>query len=533
MANDLAADPSLVDFRTSRAPDGELLLGRIRVRRLLTMLAGQQAPEFENILNVTPLGKARTTDVAIVPDAEGLKLHALIRMSDSPQRASLIPVDLLEERQALQLIPPHATFFHVFNLDIPAVYTVLSETVASLAPGPPPQGSSPVEQAVAAFEAAADVNVEGDFLSAVGQRLILFAGASQPMSMTPAVCLLIEVRDQQAMTRFLEGCLTFIHQQTSGQEESQPPSMSFYRHTIHYIKPQGGLPISPAFTLAQGNLIIALSPMVLKEYLAFLDAGGPGIDRDDDFRAVRSHVSMDANALTYTKFQDVAMEAYGLLPMLLDSLGTQTDAGFSSASLPLPETIRKHLFPSISLVRKTEDGIILEGYSPIGVPVASLGGSIAPAMMLPALGRARGEARATQCRSNLRQIGLGLLMYANDHQDRGPAHLQALLEDGYLTQKGAQVLSCPERKGRKDGDEPDYVLRSAIADGSMLFTSAVGEPVLWDNPALMSHGNRINVLFGDGSVRTAPASMFGPPPSDSAREWPELVEALKMLYGAD
>ena len=39
-------------------------------------------------------------------------------------------------------------------------------------------------------------------------------------------------------------------------------------------------------------------------------------------------------------------------------------------------------------------------------------------LLLPALGRAREEARKTQCRSNLRQIGLAMAMYANDTRDR-------------------------------------------------------------------------------------------------------------------
>ncbi|MFH0963741.1 MAG: DUF1559 domain-containing protein [Planctomycetota bacterium] len=37
-------------------------------------------------------------------------------------------------------------------------------------------------------------------------------------------------------------------------------------------------------------------------------------------------------------------------------------------------------------------------------------------LLLPALGRAREEARKTQCRSNLRQIGLAMTMYANDNK---------------------------------------------------------------------------------------------------------------------
>jgi len=44
-------------------------------------------------------------------------------------------------------------------------------------------------------------------------------------------------------------------------------------------------------------------------------------------------------------------------------------------------------------------------------------------LLLPALGRAKEEARKTQCRSNLRQIGLAYQMYATDNNNYTPAVL--------------------------------------------------------------------------------------------------------------
>jgi len=41
--------------------------------------------------------------------------------------------------------------------------------------------------------------------------------------------------------------------------------------------------------------------------------------------------------------------------------------------------------------------------------------SILGAMLLPALSKARELARSTQCKSNLRQLTLVMLMYANDY----------------------------------------------------------------------------------------------------------------------
>ena len=38
------------------------------------------------------------------------------------------------------------------------------------------------------------------------------------------------------------------------------------------------------------------------------------------------------------------------------------------------------------------------------------------AMLLPALNQARENAKATQCLSNIRQLGMAFMMYANDHK---------------------------------------------------------------------------------------------------------------------
>ena len=46
--------------------------------------------------------------------------------------------------------------------------------------------------------------------------------------------------------------------------------------------------------------------------------------------------------------------------------------------------------------------------------------AILAGMLLPALGKARGQARAISCASNLKQLGLGMICYANDYNEFFP-----------------------------------------------------------------------------------------------------------------
>jgi prepilin-type N-terminal cleavage/methylation domain-containing protein len=48
--------------------------------------------------------------------------------------------------------------------------------------------------------------------------------------------------------------------------------------------------------------------------------------------------------------------------------------------------------------------------------------AILAAMLLPALSKAKQRAKHIQCVSNLKQMSLGIILYAGDNEDRGPQH---------------------------------------------------------------------------------------------------------------
>ena len=76
--------------------------------------------------------------------------------------------------------------------------------------------------------------------------------------------------------------------------------------------------------------------------------------------------------------------------------------------------------------------------------------AILAAMLLPALSAARERAKAAQCTSNLKQIGLSHIAYASDNEDvfapaiYGDDHWQSYLYGGgYIPEKQYGVIICP------------------------------------------------------------------------------------------
>lgn len=79
------------------------------------------------------------------------------------------------------------------------------------------------------------------------------------------------------------------------------------------------------------------------------------------------------------------------------------------------------------------------------VVIAIIG--ILAGILLPVLSRARESARSTQCASNVKQIGMGLIMYANENSEAFPSSTASamtnlnLLFPNYISDQ--RVFKCP------------------------------------------------------------------------------------------
>lgn len=154
------------------------------------------------------------------------------------------------------------------------------------------------------------------------------------------------------------------------------------------------------------------------------------------------------------------------------------------------------------------------------VVVAIIG--ILAAMLLPVLGKARERARRISCASNLKQIGLALIMHAGDSDGAFPNGLDSrgaiptggaysslddeLSDEGYM--ELSDVYSCPSagngvdwQAATTDFDDSDYIY---MANGAKESSPNPTTEAMMSDKTTLNHGQGspqyANILFLDGHV---------------------------------
>ena len=128
-------------------------------------------------------------------------------------------------------------------------------------------------------------------------------------------------------------------------------------------------------------------------------------------------------------------------------------------------------------------------------------------ILLPSLNRAREAGNRVKCASNLRQLGLAAMMYANENKGAYPPDLPTLYKaDGQLD---PHVLICPATTHTAATGTPSFQLGKDLSyvyvGNGLTITAPMNAVVAYEQPADHTPGQKGprsagNVLFADGHV---------------------------------
>jgi prepilin-type N-terminal cleavage/methylation domain-containing protein/prepilin-type processing-associated H-X9-DG protein len=159
--------------------------------------------------------------------------------------------------------------------------------------------------------------------------------------------------------------------------------------------------------------------------------------------------------------------------------------------------------------------------------------AILAAILFPVFAQAKEAAKKTQCMSNVRQVGLANLMYANDNDDRfvgtelgdDPEYFWGDMLEPYLKSDG--ILACPTASVRFEHSEPVSGFPKGVSV-EWTYNYAI-------NDIKDANGNGIGAAFANGTSVTKPAETVfivdGWPVKDEPSEGEERFE-MNWVWGA-
>ena len=290
-------------------------------------------------------------------------------------------------------------------------------------------------------------------------------------------------------------------------------SMQYEGRTITYVDgTRLPMAIQPCYAMVGDYAVIALFPVSLKSYILRMAGGGTLADKPE-FKALRAKLGPRPGMIYYGDTVGFVRSVYGYLPMLM-GLAKMAPEEFQPlcpdpAKIPPFNTVSRHLFGSIAARRAVEDGIVFESYSPFGLPTPPQirqGGGVATTailagMLLPALGRARSEARKVRDMSNLKQLGtaanIWLTKFGGD--EYFPPSLRSIWDSEIVREPKLFVSPSTKTRSRAGEFATDYeCIMDMLGFSPTESEAGSGIPMIWDKQGVHRGGR--NVVYFDSHV---------------------------------
>jgi len=402
----------------------------------------------------------------------------------------------------LRVADARAVTASAFNWDAAGLYDTIMNTVKGVMPE---DEYSQMQEMISGIESQINVRIRGDLLASLAGPTVFYAMPAGVMPEAPmgGFVVLAKLKDPGAFEKSLNALGEFAAEQANGMLQIGSETREDGR-VVHVwaIPPLAIAGMTPNWSIVNDHVVLGSSEVLCDQGVVRLSskaADANSILGVAGFKQATSQLPKEILGFTYTdsqvQFNQMMTQMRQFWPM---AVMAATQAGFKLPTvLPSLTQIAKDMGPSVSYSYYGSDGLYSYNRGPgIEITVASVaGGAVGAAVALPALARAREQARIVASMSNLKQIGLALHMYADTHDGKFPSDLEAV--KSYLA--NSTMPESPRKP--KDFEGPSYIY---VPDQSQ--SGDPGNIVAYENPEFA--GDDIVALFLDGHVEKMSSDRF-------------------------
>jgi hypothetical protein len=397
----------LAKLQASSGIDRRSTLSYVNLKKLIDSFAPLAGPEGESVIASLGLSQLTTLTSVTGMDETGMISRTTLGI-DGPPRGllSLIETEGVVASD-LAHVPSDALLASGMSLEA----SKLLEVVLAATAEADPRAAEEINREFARFEERTGVNLR-EALGGLGNNWSLHAASADGGIMSAAVT--VEVWDRAKVSAAQTALMSSLGE-NGGAGEFQYVKTPFAGHSIFHVSIPGmPMPFATAWCLTDKQLIVGLYPQAVKAVLA-REKGEKSLADVPEVAAALA-ASKPPLAISYydTKpmFESMYASVQMIAPMMLSEMNRpRYDFGaevvprpplFDPAMLPTARSIGKHLRPSITVVRRTPEGMLIETKQTL--PVTNIGaiGPVGVALLLPAVQAARSAAATSESSNNLK-----------------------------------------------------------------------------------------------------------------------------------
>lgn len=418
----------------------------------------------------------------------------------------------------LKAVPKTATLVSAGKLGLGKIYTALHDGIKQLNP----DGAAQLDAGIDQINQGLGVNIEKDVLGSFGDEWVLYSDPNIGGAGAGGFVVVNRMANAANAEKSFTAVETMINSLVRQNMPDKKVNVSIQQTkvgdlTIHYLD----IPlITPSWAIRDGNLYIAAYPQMVEAAAMYVAGKGPSILENPDFIAMRDRLgNQKATGIQFMDLPKTAPAGYAAWVAISRLAAVGDIAGVQSPAMLLPPLYKlmPHLAPAGSVTWVDDAGWHAKAISPFPGSTALANDPLAgttiagPAAMisilLPSLNRARETANRVKCGSNLRQIGQGCLLYANENNGKYPPDLGTLLKSEDLT---LNVFICPdsgtqpppELHGQKAEEQAAWVNQNAdyVYLGAGKNNTVAADYIIAYEKLHLHTGQGVNILYGDGHV---------------------------------